>query len=265
MKRRERLERKLEKRQEWASNAAARSNQRYESARQATEGIPFGQPILIGHHSEKRHRNALKRQDNHMRKSCEESDKAKHHQGKAHGLADQLDRTIFSDDDDAIQQLEEKVKGLEAERDRAKITNAAWRKAGKPKADNALGWAKIAAILGVEPESFTDLRLAQARDGCGRSPYPPYVGQNLSGNIKRCKDRIAQIKYKNEKAAKAEQAGGVMLEHQTVMGKEWTIVTFAEKPEYSLIKILKAAGFYWGSGSWHGYSENLPEEVKKLV
>ena len=46
MKRRERLERKLEKRQDWAETRRADAAQRFEAAHAATEHIPFGQPIL---------------------------------------------------------------------------------------------------------------------------------------------------------------------------------------------------------------------------
>lgn len=43
----------------------------YERSRAATEGIPFGQPILVGHHSERRHRAALRRSDQAMARMSE--------------------------------------------------------------------------------------------------------------------------------------------------------------------------------------------------
>jgi len=48
----------------------------YEASHKATEGIPFGQPILVGHHSEGRHRRDLARSDSHMRQSVEHGAKA---------------------------------------------------------------------------------------------------------------------------------------------------------------------------------------------
>ena len=42
-------------------------------------------------------------------------------------------------------------------------------------------------------------------------------------------------------------------------------MTFAEKPERSTLDALKAAGFYWGQGSWTGKLESLPEEVKGMI
>jgi len=49
-----------------------RSTAAYDRSNASVEHIPLGQPILIGHHSERGHRAALKRSDNAMRKSVEE-------------------------------------------------------------------------------------------------------------------------------------------------------------------------------------------------
>ena len=54
--RRERRERKVEKRGEWAGKARERSDAAFGAAGKMAEAIPFGQPILVGHHSEKRDR-----------------------------------------------------------------------------------------------------------------------------------------------------------------------------------------------------------------
>ena len=46
MTKRERLERKLERRKEWADKSAAKCSAEFEAAHKITENIPFGQPIL---------------------------------------------------------------------------------------------------------------------------------------------------------------------------------------------------------------------------
>lgn len=48
-------------------------------------------------------------------------------------------------------------------------------------------------------------------------------------------------------------------------GKEWAVITFAEKPEREVIDALKAAGFRWGAGSWAGYGDTLPAQVRAMV
>lgn len=61
---------------EWASEQASKhlveSNARYDQFRRELKTIPMGQPILVGHHSEKSHRAHLRRLDMHIKKSMEE-------------------------------------------------------------------------------------------------------------------------------------------------------------------------------------------------
>lgn len=60
-------------------------------------GIPLGQPILVGHHSEKRHRRAIEKADNAMRKSVEETEKAEAYNRRAEyweKMADKIDLSM---------------------------------------------------------------------------------------------------------------------------------------------------------------------------
>lgn len=81
----ERAKNKAEKLSGYADNADKRSNEAYKKAdlSEAATGIPFGQPILVGHHSERKHRKVLERADNAMRKSIEEDEKAKNYRRRA--------------------------------------------------------------------------------------------------------------------------------------------------------------------------------------
>lgn len=89
-------ERKQEARRERLLAAAERAEAQSEAAykradlREEASGIPFGQPILVGHHSERRHRAAIKRADNAMRASIEEMRKE---------VGDDLYETASSDRD----------------------------------------------------------------------------------------------------------------------------------------------------------------------
>ena len=69
--RRERMAERAEK-----LRAQANADFRKADLREEYSGIPMGQPILVGHHSEKRHRKALERADNAMRRAIETSNKA---------------------------------------------------------------------------------------------------------------------------------------------------------------------------------------------
>jgi hypothetical protein len=72
---------------EHASNMAAKheekSNEAYERSSKIADAIPFGQPILVGHHSEAHHRADLARIDNAMKKSVEENKIAESYQERA--------------------------------------------------------------------------------------------------------------------------------------------------------------------------------------
>lgn len=74
---------RAQKYEDWAEAAQRRSDDAFQRSENAVAGIPFGQPILVGHHSESRHRNALKRSQSAMGKCVEEADKARSHESKA--------------------------------------------------------------------------------------------------------------------------------------------------------------------------------------
>ncbi len=249
MNRRERLERKLEKRREWAAGRKRLADSSFKRAIAATAMIPMGQPILIGHHSEGRHRAAIARSDSAMGKMVESMNMAEHHVSKAAGLEAQLDSSIFSDDPDAIEQLEAKVDRLEAERERIKAINKAIR--------SGAGWeARISPPLSEDERA--DL-VSLARFGSSSKPgYPPYKLQNLGGVIRNAKQRVEDVKRRNARAAEAEANGGQVVK----IHGDYASVTFAEKPARSVLESLKAAGFHWSGGSWHGKADQLPEGLK---
>ncbi|MGY3199756.1 DUF3560 domain-containing protein [Streptomyces sp. TE5632] len=82
----ERLERadgRAERFGDRAARAASNSDARHKAALSALDGIEPGQPILVGHHSERGHRRAIARSDSNMRKSIEERGKAAHYSHRA--------------------------------------------------------------------------------------------------------------------------------------------------------------------------------------
>lgn len=250
MRRRERLERKLERRREWAEKAEQRSGAHLEQGHKMFDAIPFGQPILVGHHSEKRDRNYRARAGGHIDKGLELAHLAEHHESKADGLEHQLDKAIFSDDTDATEALKERIAANEAKREQMKKVNAMYRK----------GDVEGLRSVGLDLEKLRE-KLKTAYSWC-QQPYPAYELQNLGQRISGDKKRLEFIKKQNETRAQAEAApNGVILKQYG----EWCSVTFAEKPDRSILDALCGAGFRWGSGSWSGKVESLPAEVKALL
>lgn len=252
MNTRERLEHKLEKRQEWAANADAKCSAEFDAAHKAIEHIPFGQPIMVGHHSEAGHRRDLARSASHMDKGCEAYDKARYHESKARGLQEQLDRTIFSDDDDAIERIEAKIAEKEATQERYKNANKIIRSKATPE-------EKVAQLVALGfSEDGAKERVEQ------NAQIPTWAMQNNNSEIRRLKQRIVSIKARNARREAAEQSeNGVTITHCT--GTAYVEVTFAEKPDRSIINDLKTSGFYWRQGSWHGPETALPESVKAML
>jgi len=79
----ERAKAKAERYLNWAASAEKRSTQFYEASKEGADFLALGEPIKVGHHSEKRHRALIDRNWNRMGKSVAESEKAEQHEGKA--------------------------------------------------------------------------------------------------------------------------------------------------------------------------------------
>ncbi len=244
--RRERLERRAERRRQWAGRASHKSAAGFESARRIADAIPFGQPILVGHHSERHARRDQERIENGMRKGCEMATKAKDHLSKADGIEAALERAVFDDDPDAIERLEERIAKLTAKRDLMKAANAWWKK-----------HATMAGFEGVTPERAARMD-DDIRASWDKRPWPPYSLTNIGARIRTDQKRIEQVRARQARLEKAEEAG-VLVEDA---GEGYVRVTFPEFPGREIIQGLKAAGFWWSNPSWAGKAENLPEGVR---
>lgn len=69
----------------YADNAATRSAEAYAKREAIQSMIPPGQPIIVGHHSERRHRGDIRRMDSYMAASISEDEKAEYWQRRATG------------------------------------------------------------------------------------------------------------------------------------------------------------------------------------
>lgn len=79
----ERAKAKAERYSNWAASAENKSNQYYEASLEGHDFLALGEPIKVGHHSEKRHRALIDRNWDRMGKSVEMSKKAEQHESKA--------------------------------------------------------------------------------------------------------------------------------------------------------------------------------------
>lgn len=146
-------------------------------------GIPMGQPILVGHHSERRHRRTLERIENKVRQGFEAAKEAERLRARA--AAAESSRRIDSDNPEAQTLLAQKIAKLEKERDNYKVMNKLVRKYRD--VEELAHEIKI-----VFPETNDPLKMARnllTPDFAGRIGIPAYVLSNLSSEIRRLKSR----------------------------------------------------------------------------
>lgn len=201
-----------------------------ESARAETDGIPMGQPILVGHHSERRHRRALERSQQKASRAFETARAADRAESAAAGAG----RSVSSDDPEALTALRAQLASLEAEREAAKACNRAYRKDPE-------------AALAALPEELRPYALRSIR--MGERPFPPYRLTNLGASIRRVAARIAEL-----------EAGPPAFD--TIEGDGWRVearpednriaVVFDERQPRERTLELKRSGFRWAPshGAW---------------
>lgn len=251
MTRRERMERRLERRREWAAGRNAKA------ARLLAANEPFRGDIAFntqpGHIPERAR--AIARED----KAAEHYEMAQHHGEVAATLEARLGRDIFSDDADAVAHLEARIAEREAERQRLVSYNASCRaaaKRGEAHGDLSL----LDEAQRRELASLLRVASYQVRPG---GAFPAYALSNLGGRIRADRERIAEIRTRQAATRAAEVAGGVLVER--AYGSEWCRVVFADKPDRPVLEALRAAGFRWGGGAWSGRWADLPPEVKRAA
>lgn len=236
---RERVEARLERRQQWAASRDAKVAACNAVAEPYRGDIAFNtQPGYIPERAR-----VIRAQE----RGFEHSKMAQKHLERASGIKSQLDRSIYSDDDNAIEALEARIKENEAVRDKMKLTNKLYKK----------GDAAGLAAIGLDLEKIK-ARLATMGAWEGKAPFLPYETTNLGARIRADKRRIEEVKTRQKRTEATRSAGGILIEG----AGQYCRVTFEDKPERELLDALKAAGFYWHGGSWQGERAKLPEGLE---
>lgn len=168
----------------WAVKRETQAEAAGRRAREISDMIPFGQPILVGHHSEGRHRRDLDRIQSGFQRSYESARMAERHRGRADEIERQAERSVYSDDADAVEKLEARIAERETERAAIKAYNSSCRK-GHP--DPSLLTDRQREAL---PNVLRFTPGGPPKDGS----MPGYALTNLSGTIARDRKRLAELK-----------------------------------------------------------------------
>ena len=141
---------------------------------------------------------------------------------------------ISADDPQAVEKLKAKLSALEKDQQTMKAANAAIRMK-----DTAKGNAKLEA-MGYTPEQIASLR---EPDFCGRIGFPSYRLANNNANIRRVKERIAEL----EKLQTNPADGWTFDGGEVVVNREENRlqILFDDKPGEEMRTQLKASGFRW--------------------
>ena len=240
-----------------ADRADARSNEAYKRADLSEEatGIPFGQPILVGHHSEGRHRAALKRADNAMRKSVEESKRTGALRAKAAAVGT---GGISSDDPDAVDKLRAKLANLETSQANMKTANKIVRILSKKgvspdSADEDFDTyaAELAAVADHFSAQMARELLKPQWGSAGPIGFASYQLTNNNAEINRVKKRIAQLEKASTRETTEYDFQGVCRVVENVEENRLQFF-FDGKPDAETRAVMKSNGFRWApsQGAW---------------
>lgn len=238
----ERRQARIARLEDRAARLTAEGNARINGAKRIADGIPFGQPILIGHHSEKRARRDAARIQSGFAKGFEALREADDVERRAQAAS--ANTAVSSDDPEALEKLREKRSRLESERDAGKRINTAFRKGG---------WVAVRQ-LGFSEAMVSELeRLSQFhhRD----VPVPGYRFTNLSAEIRRVTKRIEQLEKRAARAAPPPETFGEVLVREEDNRVQ---IVFPGKPSAELRSELKSWGFRWSpsAGAWQRLASN---------
>jgi hypothetical protein len=221
--------------------------------------IPMGQPILVGHHSERHHRNHIEQIDNNMRKSIDSDKKADYYDDRAKSAASNT--AISSDNPDAVRELRKKIERLEKEQQLYKAVNKICLNKKLSDVD------KVEKLLDLNFKDHTALEFVTGALNYGRPGVPKYVLTKNNANIRTAKKRLEQIqKVAALQYEEMDYADGtkIILDPD----KNRIQIVFTGKPSDDIRTELKSNGFKWSpnEGAWQRMISNSASyHAKRIV
>lgn len=240
MTRKERQEARAERYRQFAENAEKRATAAFNASSAAVENIPLGQPILVGHHSEKAHRRALERSNGAMMLSVHESEKAAYYRQKAEAVEN--NDNIYIGDEDAVERLTKKIAELTALQEQMKGANKVIRAKSLTDAE------KIEALihLGISRPKANKMVGSQFI-------FPGYMLTNNNAKINAAKKQLKKAESLASKQDREYTIDDITIEE--CYSENRVRIYFPGKPDAEMITKLKHNGFRWAPsmGCWQAY------------
>lgn len=257
MNRKERQEARANRYRELAEKANKQSNEASKLSHSMVEHIPLGQPILVGHHSERAHRSLLDRSWNTLGKSVKLSEKAEYFEQKA--AAAENNDAIYLGDDDAVERLEAKLADLEKKQEMMKETNKIIRSKKLSEIEKHDKLIELGYSENGIREVFTPNYI-------GNIGFPSYSITNNGANIRRVKEQLEKAKRMKVTEDKEYRIGDVRIVENYQENR--LQLFFPGKPDEDVRTQLKHNGFRWSrfNGYWQSYLKRWQiDRAKEII
>jgi hypothetical protein len=254
-----RKERRIERYEELSAKHIEASTAAYNESKKMAGVIPFGQPILVGHHSEGRDRRYRGKIWDKMSQSVKHDKTAKYYAGKA--KAAENNHAISSDDPEAIAKIKREIEDLEKNQAAMKSAN------------------KIAKSKKLTKDEKIDALNASGHDGDSLMNPRWHYGEGFQGyqlsnnnaNINRLKKRLEQLQKDliesvdlGDTEQKYEQHGLTVVHARSINRLQ---LKFNGKPSDQVRSILKSNGFRWAPSemAWQRFLKNSDYALATVI
>jgi hypothetical protein len=215
-----------------AEKARTEAQRVHDRAMEQAQIIPMGQPILVGHHSERRDRKTRARIGGMFDRAYALDKRASEFARSA--LAAEKNQAISSDDPSACERLQERIDALTTRRAEMVCKNRAARKAGTP------------------------------------VPHEAWELSNIGANIRRLTARFQELTARATLIADAppeveQQIGEVRVVHNLADNR--LQLFFPQKPDMQTREALRKNGFVWAPsvGAWQRKLNNAARYAAGVV
>jgi len=262
----DRLESRIERLEDRAGKARQSAVADQEQSRKMLDMVPFGQPILVGHHSEAGDRRHRERAHTLWQRGFDKLQRAAHMESRA--ASARKNRAVSSDDPAAVIKLREKLADREKLQEEFRRYNKAIRKVMKKHPDDkAAQVAMLVAELGCKESTAQNLL---EPDFGGRYGIPAYRLRNNNSEIRRLKKRIEELTSRNQRLAEEPPQNQEIIKGVTIerdLEDNRLRLYFSAKPEPDVIKALKARGFRWAKSrkAWQRQLNNGAEYAMQQI
>ncbi|WP_461789716.1 DUF3560 domain-containing protein [Pedobacter sp.] len=214
----------------------------YGSAMEMASHIPMGQPILVGHHSEKADRRYREKIDNKFRNASGKLDMAAYYERKADAI--EGNDAISLDDPNASVKLEAKLQQLQDAQEFMKVANRCIRKRDRE------------AFLKLPNASVVLWETLTTPDVMGDLGFAFYSLRNNSAKIRQVQGQLNKLKQQTTRQAIDKMVNGIrILENKEVNRLQ---MIFEDRPSAEMRTKLKKNGFRWSpsQGAWQRHISN---------